>query len=125
MRIAEPRVIRLMQFSVYISIGFAGIGVLTHPPQKFETAIGVVLVYVFGTFVTAGAVLGVVAVLPGIWWLERVAILALSTGLSMYVVTAMALNSTPVVYAISIALIITFLQRWLEIKGAQLAHREK
>jgi hypothetical protein len=106
-------------------MSIAGFGVLLNPPPKFESVIGLVLVYVFGSFVTAGALLGVVAVLPGIWWLERVAILALSTGLAMYVVMAISLGSTPVVYAITTALILTFIQRWFEIKGAQLAPRER
>ena len=124
MRIAEPRVIRIMQFGVYICLVLSGYGILSQPPSSFESVVGLSLVYVFGGFITAGSILGGVAVLPGIWWLERVGILALTTGLAMYVVFVISLGSSPVGVAISIAFILTFAQRWTEIKGSQLAPRE-
>lgn len=125
MRIAEPRIIRLMQFGIYICMIIAGSSVLYHPPEKFEGAIGVTMVYIFGGFMTIGALLGAIAVLPGFWWLERVGILSLITGLAIYVVIIMALNSSGMGLIISAAFALTFAQRWQEIKRFQLAPRRE
>jgi len=125
MRIAEPRTIRLMQFGVYVCLIFSGVGMLQDPPSSFKDVVGAALVYVFSGFITLGSVLGAIAVLPGIWWLERVGILALATGLSMYLVLVMSLGASPIGIAVALAFILTFLQRWTEIKGAQLAPREE
>lgn len=124
MRIPEPRIIRLMQFGVYVSMCITGFGLLFRPPASFESIVGLPLVYVFAGFITLGAVLGAVAVLPGIWWLERTAIIALCTGLAMYIVMLIPVAISPVGTFVSLALILTFLQRWSEIKGAQLAPKD-
>lgn len=125
MKIAEPRHIRLMQFIVYICMVFAGTGVLTSPPDSFRSVVGIALVYVFGSFLTLGAILGVISVLPGIWWLERAGILAMSTGLLMYMVMVIALGASLAGIIIALVLALTFAQRWFEIKDSQLAPREE
>lgn len=124
LKIAEPRGIRLMQFAVYACLAFASIGIITDPPDKFQSVLGVTLVYVFGGFICIGSILGVISVLPGIWWLERVAIILMGTGIGMYLITISALNSSVVNLAVSTALLITFIQRWTEIKGSALAPKE-
>jgi len=124
-RIAEPRIIRLMQFGVYFAMIFAGIGIIVNPPRAFESILGSFLVYTVGIFISSGAFIGFMAVLPGIWWLERAGILALTTGLTMYAVVVIALGSSILGIAVAVAFILTFFQRWTEIKGAQLAPREE
>lgn len=124
MRIAEPRVIRIMQFGIYLCMASAGFGVLTNTPATFENVIGLTMVYVFGGFISVGSVLGAIAVLPGIWWLERVGILALTTGMAMYAVVVVALNGSPVGLAMAVAFGLSFIQRWMEIRRFQLAPRE-
>lgn len=125
LKIAEPRSVRLMQFGVYASMLVTGISMFIDPPHLFESIIGLILVYVFGAFVTLGSALGLIAVLPGIWWLERVGIIALCTGLAMYVVISTSISVSLVGFSLSTALLMTFIQRWREIKGAQLAPREE
>lgn len=124
MKIAEPRVIRMMHFGIYICMMIAGIGVIVRRPDHFESVVGITLLFIFGIFVALGALISAVAVLPGVWWLERVGIIMLTTGMGMYVVIICALGTTPVGVAVAIALTLTFGQRWVEIKGAQLAPRE-
>lgn len=124
MRIAEPRIFRLLQFGVYICLGIAGFGVLFDPPGSFTSVLGDTLVNVFGSFVALGAILGGLAVLPGIWWLERVGLLALGTGVLMYVVLVISLGSSIVGVILYMAFILTFIQRWTEIRSSQLAPRE-
>lgn len=121
MKIAEPRVIRLMQFGIYICMIIAGTGVLSQPPSAFKYVVGSALVYVFGGFITLGAIFGAIAVLPGIWWLERVGIIALTTAMLMYAVIIIALGSSTVGVVVSVAFALTFAQRWLEIRRYQLA----
>lgn len=124
MKIAEPRVFRLLQFGIYILLGIAGIGVLIDTPDSIQNVLGNFLIYVFGGFVALGAILGAFAVLPGIWWLERVALLALGTGVAMYVVITISLGVSIVGLAVYIAFILSFIQRWTEIRGANLAPRK-
>jgi len=124
MKIAEPRVIRIMQFGVYLCMIVSGFGVISKPPTSFENVLGLSLVYVFGGFVFIGALFGAVAVLPGIWWLERVGIIALTTAMSMYSVVIITLGTSPIGIAICIAFALTFAQRWMEIRRFQLAPKE-
>ena len=121
LKIAEPRAIRVAQFGVYICMLAAGIAILINTPQRFEGAIGVVMVYVLGCFITFGALAGAVSVLPGIWWLERVGIIALVTGLSIYAVILAALGAAPLTVIVGVAFMFTFIQRWLEIRRFQVA----
>lgn len=124
MKIAEPRVIRIMHFGIYICMMVAGIGVILDPPDRLQGVLGHTLVFIFGGFVFVGSFFGMFAVLPGIWWLERVGIIMLTTSLGMYVVTIVTLGATPVAVVVALALTLSFAQRWVEIKGAQLAPRE-
>lgn len=124
LKIAEPRAIRIMQFTVYIFMVWAGLGIFHDPPSKFVEIIGYGWVSCFASFITVGAVLGAIAVLPGVWWLERTGIIALSTGLGIYVIIVFTLGSSPIGLAVSLAFIMTFVQRFTEIKGAQLAPKE-
>jgi hypothetical protein len=119
--IAEPRVVRLVQFGIYLCMIFAGHSVLTTPPSSFESVLGLTLINVFGGFVTIGGILAAIAVLPGIWWLERAGILALMTGMAMYSVIIITLGVSPVGLAVAVAFVLTFVQRWMEIRRFQLA----
>jgi hypothetical protein len=125
LKIAEPRIIRLMQFGIYLCMIYAGFKILLEPPPQFNYVLGRVLAYMFGTFIFFGAVFGAIAVLPGIWWLERVGLIALATGMLIYVIVVVALGSSPLGIATAIAFGLTFLQRWMEIKGPDLAPREE
>jgi hypothetical protein len=125
MLIAEPRVIRLLQFAVYVSMAGAGSFVLLAPPTSFQGVLGQALVVMFGSFVLVGSLLGMFAVLPGIWWLERVGLLALTTGLMIYCVLAIALGSSLVGTLVTLAFSFTFAQRWMEIRRFQLAPKRR
>jgi hypothetical protein len=124
MKIAEPRVIRLIQFGIYVCMMVAGVGITLHPPSNLQGVLGYSLVYLFSGFVATGALFGAVAVLPGIWWLERVGIIMLTTSLAMYVVVIISLGASLVAVAVALALTLAFGQRWVEIKGALLSPRE-
>lgn len=125
LKIAEPRIIRLMQFGIYVCMTYAGGALMFQPPAQFQTVLGRVLLYMFASFIFLGAILGAVAVLPGIWWLERVGLIALATGMGIYVIVVSSLGASAIGIATAVAFALTFLQRYLEIKGSALAPREE
>jgi hypothetical protein len=122
MKIAEPRVIRIVQFFIYSLLFIAGILVLTDPPRALQDAAGGELYIMgFSLMLIVGALSSGVAVLPGIWWLERAGLVLLGFGLLIYLVMAIKLQSSPMGIVVCMILTLSFVQRWLEIKGAQLA----
>lgn len=121
MKIAEPRIIRLLQFGVYVCMLLAGTLILIRAPHTLQGMSSGMFIPVLGGFLVLGGLCSGVAVLPGIWWLERAGLMLLGFGLLMYMVIVLWLNSSPIGVSMSIAFIITFIQRWLDIKGSQLA----
>ena len=126
MLIAEPRVQRLLQFGVYLSLFIAGTAFLAGgPPEAFKAILGGSLSYIFSTFIAMGSLFGLIAVLPGIWWLERVAVLLLFTGMLKYIVVSIAWGLPGASILLILAFSCTFVQRWLEIRRYQLAPKRK
>lgn len=123
-KIAEPRVIRILLFFVYFFCFWAGVLVLGNRPEIFLQIIGPDLVFAFGCLIVLGSTLGGVAILPGIWWLERVGIILLFTCVMIYVVIIAYRNATPVAGGFSVGFGIFLAARFIEIRGAQLAPRE-
>ena len=119
--IAEPRVTRVIQFVIYVLMIVAGARILIAPPLTFEGVLGTFFVYVFASFVLIGGLLAGVAVLPGIWWLERSGLIALGTGLLIYAIVTVALGSSIVGTAVCTAFALTFANRWRDIRGSALA----
>lgn len=123
MRLVRPAYVKAIHLGIYLCMFLAGVAVIFTPPGVIEKAVGGALTYVFGSFLTVGAFSGAVSVLPGIWWIERVGIILLITGISMYLVVVFSLNGSVLGIAISSAFILTFIQRWFEIKEYQLEPR--
>lgn len=124
LKIAEPRVVRILHFGIYICLLISGLGVIAHPPRSFEGSLGFLLVMMFGGMLFIGALISAISVLPGIWWLERVGLILLVTGLLIYTVTMFSLKASPVTLSIPIGFILTLVLRWLEIRRYQLAPRK-
>ena len=122
--IAEPRWVRAIQFVIYALMGAGGMWMLNAPPETFVQALTSPLVVMFALFVVVGSALGLVAVLPGIWWLERAGILALATGLLMYGALGVSLGSSVLVAVLTISFALTLVQRWTQIRGADLAPKK-
>ncbi|RFA15825.1 hypothetical protein B7R22_05305 [Subtercola boreus] len=121
--IAEPRVIRLIMFAIYITFLAAGLLVIQSPSNGIMKVLGPGLVIVFGTFLAVGGLLGSVAVLPGVWWLERGGIIAAVTGLLMYMVIIVVLGTSAIGFPVALMLIGFLVIRWMEIRRYQLAPR--
>lgn len=122
-KIKEPRTIRLVQFVIYACMVGAGHFIVTIQPALYTNILGHWLVIGFGGAILLGGLLGLIAVLPGIWWLERTAIIALWTGLAVFVVVQVALGISIVGLLIAVALAASFVQRWSDITEFDLAPR--
>jgi hypothetical protein len=122
-KIKEPRIIRLVQFIIYACMVGAGHFIVTVQPELYTNVLGTALVVGFGGAILLGGTLGAIAVLPGIWWLERTAIIALWTGLGIFVVVQVALAISIVGLLIAVALAASFVQRWSDITEFDLAPR--
>ena len=123
-KIAEPRVIRIVHFAIYTGMFVAGFGTITEIPPNLEDATGRVAVYMIGIFLMIGAFTAGIAVLPGVWWLERAGLLALIAGVLMYIVTLLAADASLLALAVSVTFILRFSLRWVEIRKFQLAPRK-
>jgi hypothetical protein len=121
--IAEPRVVRLLQFVVYTCMLGLGGYLLVDTPTAFEFVLGPLLVKIFGLFMTLGGIAGVVAVLPGIWWLERLAVISLWVGLGFYCIVSLTLGVSLAGTIIAFTLAVCLVQRWIGISKFQIAPR--
>lgn len=83
-RVQEPRNVTLAQTAAYVVTLLVGISALTSPPDSLRSQIGPVLSAIWASFLILGGALGALAAPPGIWWIERVAVLACGTGLVVY-----------------------------------------
>lgn len=119
LKIEEPRVIRVVQFALYVALTVLGAAFLADPPHSYEGLLGDVLALVFGWCITGGGLLGALFVLPGVWWVERLGIIALWTGLGIYLVVAVTLASSTIAVAIAVAFVLALLIRWLTVREYQ------
>ncbi|ALY09006.1 hypothetical protein GORDON_31 [Arthrobacter phage Gordon] len=125
MKIAEPRVKRLIYFVIYILLGIIG-GIQTFKPNTriSEFVGGQLLIYFYGILIIAGAIVCIISVLPGIWVLERAGMVGLGTGIILYVGTLIAFGASGAVSLFPIIIVLVFVLRWLDIKDYLLAPRK-
>ncbi|WAB09444.1 membrane protein [Arthrobacter phage Sloopyjoe] len=125
MMIAEPRVRRLMYFVIYVCLMIAGSGTFFKPPQYLGDSLGGYFwIYTFASFIVLGSALALVAVLPGIWWLERAALIAIITGVGLYTITLLGYGASFLIVLLPIIVILICALRLLDIKEYLLAPRE-
>lgn len=115
-KIAEPRVQRLLLFVIYLCLAIGGLLLVTTPPGKFHAVLGFGLVLAFGSLVLVAGVFGAVAVLPGIRWLERAAIVALWTGLFIFEVLVATLQASTISFIFGLVLGLLFVIRFIQIR---------
>ncbi|HXH34318.1 MAG TPA: hypothetical protein VNJ54_07895 [Plantibacter sp.] len=91
-RIREPRIIKTMYLTYYVVAVWVGVVTLINPPNSISGEIGGFLTLVWSLFFLIGGAMGVGAVLPGWWWLERLGIFAILTGILIYSGVVLALH---------------------------------
>lgn len=125
MMIAEPRVRRIIYFFIYACLAVAGSGVFFNPPRYLAgVAGGYFWIFTFGSFIVLGSLLALVAVLPGIWWLERAALVAIMTGVGLYSIILLFFGASFIVTLLPLIIVLICTLRLLDIKEFLLAPRE-
>lgn len=93
-KIKEPRVISVLYFFIYLVMLVGGISSFIDPPATILGEMGDVTMYSLGSLLTAGGAIGSFASLPGIWWLERIAVASIGAAASLYAVIVLTLHLT-------------------------------
>lgn len=125
MMIAEPRVRRIIHFFIYACLAIAGTSVFYNPPRQLAGFLaGYFWIWMFGIFIVVGAVLALIAVLPGIWWLERAALISIITGVGLYTITLLFFGASFLITLTPLIIILICTLRLLDIKEFLLAPRE-
>lgn len=119
LRIEEPRVIRVFHFCIYLVLLTVSLTYLQTPAASVEGVLGTVIATNMAAAIAVGGAMGAVAVLPGIWWLERLAIISLVSGMAMYVVALFALVTSLIPVGITVSLILSLALRWIEVRKYQ------
>lgn len=92
--ITEPRKINVAYFFLYLSALGIGIGVCLTPPAVVHGEVGEVLSWAWGAILAGGGAAGAWAVLPGLWWIERLAIACIATAALIYLIIVIAVDLT-------------------------------
>lgn len=93
-RVHEPRVIAVAMCVGYVALAVGGASALLNPPTSIEGQIGATAMATLAGLLTFGGVIGAVAVLPGRYWLERNAVLAIGVAVSIYALIVATLQVT-------------------------------
>lgn len=121
LRIQEPRIISVLQFGVYLAALGAGVSAFLDPPRSIEGAMGPVLTLLWTAMLLGGGLLGAIGVLPGIWWIERPAVILCFGAALIYGLTIFGLNSSQpgnrLVQVLMVAIVaLYFASRWFRIR---------
>lgn len=121
LRVNEPRVVSVLRFLMYVVLFVGGVSAVTNPPTTMESALGQGAVVGLGMLLSFGCLLGAVSALPGMWFIERLGLVAISSALAIYggVVFQLhlfSLGNRMLHLTIIIALILSQAIRWVRIK---------
>lgn len=91
-KISEPRVIAVLLFAQYVILAAGGLYSLFIPPSSVKGQIGVSAMAMLAGLLVFGGTLGAIAALPGIWWLERSAVLSIALAGGLYLAIVLSLH---------------------------------
>lgn len=94
LRLQEPRAVTAAQTLIYAVVVFAGVMSLVSPPTSFEGYLGISVPYVWGGFATLGGLAGMYSAPTGKWLIEKPAVLACLTAISLYAGSVLTLHLT-------------------------------
>lgn len=83
-RVHQPRVISVLYFAIYLCMLGGGFAALVDPPASIEGEIGAASMIMLAGLLAFGGLIGAIASLPGIWWLERTAVLSIGLATVLY-----------------------------------------
>lgn len=92
-RVAKPRHVKVIYQVIYLLSALIGMVTLTNPPQTIAGEVGPVLSVVWASLFIVGGLVGIVTVLPGWWWVERLlGIAPILIGLAIYLSVVVVLH---------------------------------
>jgi 4-amino-4-deoxy-L-arabinose transferase-like glycosyltransferase len=92
-RIHEPRAVSIIYFVMYTLGALAGLYSTANPPSSLEGQFGTMAMAALTALLTFGCTLGAVAALPGIYWLERSAVLSVALAALIYLSIVLVLHT--------------------------------
>lgn len=90
--IKEPRHLKVAYFTLYVVALCTGIATLLTPPQTIAGVLGAPLTVAWSVFLITGGFGGILTVLPGWWWAERLSVALILGGLGIYAIVVIALH---------------------------------
>lgn len=116
MKIAPPRLRRLIYLAIYTLLGIAAVANSFKPPSSIVNLLGgMALVYMFLGFVLVGALICMGTVLQGFWLIERIGLVSIGFGVVMYTIVLIALGASPFVTLIPTIMLLLLALRGLDI----------
>lgn len=120
-RVHQPRFVSVAYFLQYAILTAAGVYALLSPPGSIEGPIGAVAMTMLAVLLIVGSLIGAIAVLPGRYFLERLAVIAVALAGTIYVAVIIGLHaSSPGNRLLQAGFIASFLihqgVRWYRIK---------
>lgn len=85
-KVPEPRWASVWQSVTYGAVAVGGAAGIIDPPTSIATQVSVWMMTYWAFLLAFGGAAGAVAVMPGLFWLERFAIVACGFGFVIYVV---------------------------------------
>src|SRR5699024_11893577 len=82
--VREPRVISVLYFFIYLAFLAGGLSALIDPPRSIEGSIGSFSMYGLAGMLTFGGLIGAPSALVGIWWVEKLAVIAVGMSAVVY-----------------------------------------
>ena len=121
LRVNEPRIVSVLRFLMYVVLLIGGTSVIFSPPTTMENALGQGAVTGLAVLLCFGSTLGAVSALPGVWFIERLGLVAISSALAIYGGVVFQLHllgpgNRLLHLTIIIALILSQAVRWVRIK---------
>lgn len=92
--ITEPRHLKAVYWVIYATALVTGVATLLSPPQTIEGALGTPLTIAWSVFLITGGTGGMLTVFPGWWWVERLSIVLVLTGIAIYGLVVLSLHFT-------------------------------
>lgn len=93
-RVTEPRLLSVVYFAIYTVVLLTGVATLLAPPMSIEGALGSILTVIWSVLLIMGGTGGMLTVLPGWWWAERLSILLVWAGIGIYLTVVISLHIT-------------------------------
>lgn len=93
-QVTEPRHLKAAYAVLYTITVLTGIATLLVPPTSIAGELGEPLTVLWSVFLIMGGFGGLLTVLPGWWWAERLSIVLVWAGLAIYGIVIVSLHFT-------------------------------